>query len=172
VGGSIDATEGTIGPIVVGAKVLLLMEGHMPLDLALAGSLTSGQAGEGALLAGRSLVPGLYLQGKLAVLASSAQPVEEAPAAKPHTGGVEVAGDSVSFQAATALQWSPSPHFLPTLEVQVTHSFAESGGDDVWIVPEMMLLLDLNHLSVKVGVPIGLAGDVDIGVIAALDWQG
>lgn len=174
VGGGVDATEATIGPIVVGAKVLLVMEGHAPLDLALAASVTSGQSGVAALLLGRSVAPGFYLQGKVALLGSSAEAdtVAATPAKLPHTVDEGVAGKSVSLQAAAALQWSPAPRFLPTLEAQATHSFAAGGGDDVWIVPEMMFLLDMNHLSVKVGVPIGLAGELDVGVIAALDWQG
>ena len=74
-------------------------------------------------------------------------------------------------EAAAALQWAPNPRFLPTLEGKVEHAF-RADDDEVWIVPEAMWLLDINHLSIKLGVPSGLVGEIDVGVIVALDWQG
>jgi hypothetical protein len=97
------------------------------------------------------VVPGLYLQGRLGVAGA--------------------AGAGVAGEAAAALQWAPIPRFLPTLEARVEHGFRED-DDEVWVVPEAMWLLDINHLSIKLGLPIGLVGEVDVGVIVALDWQG
>src|SRR6185295_20377678 len=48
VGDSVDATESSIGPVVVGAKVLLVMEDDTLLDVALAATLTSAQSGAAA----------------------------------------------------------------------------------------------------------------------------
>lgn len=175
-GGSVDATAGSIGGAVIGAKVLVLMEGHTPLDLALAASVSTERAGEVSLLAGRSVAPGFYLQLRASVLGSTVEEEEAAPAAKPlarpHTADVAASGDSVALEGAGALQWSPSPRWLPTLEARYTHFASGSGDDELWIVPEVMFLVDMNALSVKVGVPIGIAGETDVGVIAGFGWQG
>lgn len=173
-GGSVDATAGTIGGVVVGAKVLLIMEGHTPLDLALAASLSTERAGEVSLLAGRTLHPGFYLQLRASVLGSTVEEEEGTvtPLARPHAGHVEAAGDTVAIEGAGALQWSPSPRWLPTLEARYTHVASGAGDDVLWIVPELMFLVDMNGLAVKLGVPIGISGATDVGVIAGVGWQG
>jgi hypothetical protein len=150
VGGSLDAAAGEVGAAEVGAKVLVLMEGPTGIDLALAGRLSSEREARGSLLVGRSLAPGFYLQARVTAAG--------APGA-------------ASGEAAAALQWSPIPRLLPTLEAQVVRDFkAETTA--AWIVPEILWLPDINHLSFKLGVPMGLHGDMDVGMIAAVVWQG
>jgi hypothetical protein len=150
-GTSIDAAEGTVGAVDVGAKLLLALEGPTGIDLSLAGSVATDGSGEASMFMGRSLLPGLYLQGR---------------------GGVEGApGEGTAFDTAAALQWAPIPRFLPTLEATYGYGFGDK-SNAAWIVPEAVYLIDINHLALKAAVPIGLAGDVEIGAIFGIDWQG
>jgi hypothetical protein len=89
-----------------------------------------------------------------------------------HVGAIDVEPRSVALEAATALQWAPVPRLLPTLEVTWRHAFADEGSNQALIVPEAILLLDMNHLSIKVAVPVGVTGATDVGVIVGLNWQG
>jgi hypothetical protein len=180
VGGSIDATEGTIGPVEVGGKVLLVMEGASGVDLALSGRFSSEGAADGTLAIGRSLVPGLYAQAAVGVQGSSAaEPaippgataIRIAPVPRHSTLGF-VTGNAVGLHGAAALQWAPRPRLIPTLEAVVTRAWGEvSDATQVLAVPEMIYLLDINHLAVKAAVPIGLYGATDVGVVAAMAWQ-
>src|SRR5438067_6728144 len=119
------------------------MEEPTGIDLALAGSLSTEREARGSVLAGRSVAPGFYLQGRI-------------------TAAGEPGG--LSGEVAAALQWSPIPRLLPTLETQVTRDF-KADTTAVWLVPAIMWLADLNRLPFKLGVPIGLHGDMDLGMI-------
>jgi hypothetical protein len=73
---------------------------------------------------------------------------------------------------SAALQWAPSPRLLPTIEAQVAHGFS-SATTQVLLAPEIIWLIDMNHFSVKLAVPVTLqVDDVGVGIIAGIDWQG
>jgi hypothetical protein len=181
--GSFDFNEGTVGAAIIGARVLVLMEGPHGIDLALQAAVSTDHAAEGAVLAGRSVAPGFYLQGRL-TLAGAAAPADNAVAvgflstrvdSRPlllHVGLIDVESRSVALEGAAALQWAPTPRLLPTLEVTWRHGFAGDGSDDALVAPEAIFLLDMNHLSIKAAIPIGLTGATDVGVIVGLNWQG
>jgi len=178
---AIDATGGAMGPVRVGGKVLLTMEDARSLDLALAIAFGSNESVRGALLGGRSIAPGFYLQASASVEGSGDASSPSAPArgllrrARPlHAvdGVAQPPGTSLIVAGAAALEWAPRPCVLPTFELQLARAFADAGDvTSVLLVPELIYLLQINHLSIKLALPVGVAGPADIGLLAQLDWQ-
>jgi len=178
---AIDSARGAVGPVWVGGKVLFLMEDARGLDLALAVAFGSNQSVRGALLGGRSVAPGFYLQASASVQGFGDTSATPAPLhrllghARPlHAAddGVVPPGTDLLVAGAAALQWAPRPRLLPTFEVQLSRAFANTGDvSSVLLVPELIYLLQINHLSIKLAVPVGVAGPTDIGLLGQLDWQ-
>jgi hypothetical protein len=177
---AIDATEGNVGPIVAGGKFLFAMEGRRGIDLALQAAFASDGVIDGTLLAGRTLIPGLYLQGAAGVvgasgpaLAARATSLTLHRAPQPRHGVDLPSGSNlIVVHGAAALQWAPRPRWIPTFEVAGSRTFDDLGTHhDVVVVPELIYLVEINHLSVKAGVPIGVSGTTSYGVLASLDWQ-
>jgi hypothetical protein len=175
---TIDATEATVGPVVAGGKFMLAMEGRRGIDLSVAALFSSAGAVSGTLLVGRTLIPGFYLQAAVGVdgasapsLAASVTHLALGPVPR-HGGDLPIGNDIVVFHGAAALQWAPRPRWIPTLEGRVARTWDPLGNHtDAEIVPELIYLIDINHLSIKSGVPIGLTGELSYGFIGSLDWQ-
>jgi hypothetical protein len=181
VGGSIDARSGTVGPLVAGGKLLLVMEGASGLDLAVSATVSSAGSAAGSLLGGRTVLPGLYVTASAQVAGTSADSdggsaparSQRRPSPLHSVDAAQTAADSIAVRTAAAVQWAPRPRILPTLEAQWTRTFADGAADhtEVQIVPELIGLLEINHLGVKLAVPVGVTGSTDIAVLASLDWQ-
>jgi len=175
---TIDATEGSVGPVLVGGKFMLAMEGRRGIDVSIAAVFSSGGAVSGSLLLGRTLIPGLYLQAATGVAGSSgpsltarATHLAVGPAPR-HSADLPIGDDIILVHGAAALQWAPRPRWIPTLEARVAGTWDPLGHHtDAEIVPELIYLVEINHLSIKAGVPVGVTGELSYGFIGALDWQ-
>src|SRR5262245_50879056 len=74
IAGALDARSGEPGPLELGAKLLLMMEDSRSIDFAFAVHFTTETSIGAALLAGRTLVPGIYLQADVGAEGVSNQP--------------------------------------------------------------------------------------------------
>jgi len=177
VGGRVDATVQKVGPISVGGKLLLMMEGARGIDLAVSASFGSDSSVHGGLLAGRTLLPGIYLQaaGTIDAISSTATTtlgILPLNAMLRHDVGPVLSGNTVAVTGASALQWAVRPRIIPTFEVQATRIYFETTKElDIWIVPEIIYLLEINHLAIKAGTPIGITGATDFGVLTSIAWE-
>jgi hypothetical protein len=183
VGASWGSDVRAFGPVTLGGKYLALMEGPTGIDVALAADFSSAGDALGSLLVGRSLMPGVYLQATGSFGQGASVPTSQHTTAlllaRPggahilHEAGAAAPVGGELLRGAAALQWAPRPHWIPTLEAQLLRTFTGGGGrTDVWVAPELIYLIEINHLAIKAALPVGLQGTLELGVIASLDWEG